>query len=135
MVSEVCLIFFLFAPLATNIYARCQALRGNLDEDALDRSQAFTEALFEEGTLDLMWDEYGIVGDLVVSLHYSYHLTLLERLLAIYEQFPSRRHLPLNCAGHSTSAHKRLFQGPLSQLGHCIYSKKTPKERSGPNIG
>ncbi|KIM70531.1 hypothetical protein SCLCIDRAFT_18645 [Scleroderma citrinum Foug A] len=44
---------------------RCQVLWGNLDEDALDRSQAFTEALFEESTLDLMWDEYGIVGDLV----------------------------------------------------------------------
>ena len=76
--------FFLLTPLATNIYARCQVLCSNLGEDALDCSQAFTEALFEESTLDLMWDEYGIVGDLVVSLHYLYHLTLPERLLAIY---------------------------------------------------
>ncbi|KIM50207.1 hypothetical protein SCLCIDRAFT_34538 [Scleroderma citrinum Foug A] len=39
---------------------RCQALRGNLDEDALDCSRAFTEVLFEESTLNLMWDKYGI---------------------------------------------------------------------------
>ncbi|KIJ58693.1 hypothetical protein HYDPIDRAFT_33907 [Hydnomerulius pinastri MD-312] len=40
--------------------------RSNLDEaDALNRSRAFTETLFCESTLAIMWDEYGIVGDLV----------------------------------------------------------------------
>ncbi|KAG1732804.1 hypothetical protein EDB19DRAFT_1896692 [Suillus lakei] len=36
---------------------RCLAPRNNLDNDALDR--------FEEGTLGELWDDYGIVGDLI----------------------------------------------------------------------
>ncbi|KIK81742.1 hypothetical protein PAXRUDRAFT_15073 [Paxillus rubicundulus Ve08.2h10] len=47
--------------------ARCQASRDNLDEDALNHTRAFNEALFEESTLTILWEEYGIVGDLVVS--------------------------------------------------------------------
>jgi len=31
------------------------------------RCREHTEALVEEGTLGALWDEYGIVGDLVVS--------------------------------------------------------------------
>ncbi|KAF8431821.1 hypothetical protein L210DRAFT_3614448 [Boletus edulis BED1] len=45
--------------------ARCHAPRNNLDEDALDRTREFNEALFEETDMDTMWTEYGIVGDLV----------------------------------------------------------------------
>ncbi|KAF8131904.1 hypothetical protein EV363DRAFT_1164456 [Boletus edulis] len=45
--------------------ARCCAPRNNLDEDALDRTHEFNEALFEETDTDMMWTEYGIVGDLV----------------------------------------------------------------------
>ncbi|KAF8127961.1 hypothetical protein EV363DRAFT_1400845 [Boletus edulis] len=46
--------------------ARCRATRNDLDADALTRSRAFTEALCAENiSLDIMWDEYGIVGDLV----------------------------------------------------------------------
>jgi len=75
VVSKICLrIFSFLATLLTNICARCQALRGNLDEDALDHSQVFTEALFEESTLNLMWDEYGIVGDLVVGFCTVIHI-------------------------------------------------------------
>ena len=44
----------------------------NLDADALLRCREFTEALFEEvqNFLTILWDEYGIVGDLVVSSRY-----------------------------------------------------------------
>ncbi|KAF9227239.1 hypothetical protein BS17DRAFT_861754 [Gyrodon lividus] len=34
-------------------------------KDTLDRTRAFNEALFEESTLTILWEEYGIVGDLV----------------------------------------------------------------------
>ncbi|KAN0101260.1 hypothetical protein V8E55_001244 [Tylopilus felleus] len=44
---------------------RCRAPRENLDEDALNCTRAFNEALFEETDTDMMWVEYGIVGDLV----------------------------------------------------------------------
>ncbi|KAF9230591.1 hypothetical protein BU15DRAFT_91081 [Melanogaster broomeanus] len=55
----------LLACIVRGWCARCQASRNNLDEDALDRTRAFNEALFEESTLTILWDEYGIVGDLV----------------------------------------------------------------------
>ena len=70
--------------LSTNIHARCQVLWGNLEEDALDCSQAFTEALFEESTLDLMWDKYGVVGDLVIGFCTVLHISP-DHLLAIYK--------------------------------------------------
>ncbi|KAI6017315.1 hypothetical protein BKA83DRAFT_4465202 [Pisolithus microcarpus] len=44
---------------------RCLAHQSNLDADALCRCKEFTEALFEERTLAEIWDEYGIVGDIV----------------------------------------------------------------------
>ncbi|KAI6013170.1 hypothetical protein BKA83DRAFT_4466263 [Pisolithus microcarpus] len=44
---------------------RCLAHRSNLDVDALCCCKEFTEALFEERTLAEIWDEYGIVGDIV----------------------------------------------------------------------
>ncbi|KAG1883958.1 hypothetical protein F4604DRAFT_1878811 [Suillus subluteus] len=44
---------------------RCLSSRINLDELAGWRCCHHTDALVEEGTLDVLWDEYGIVGDLV----------------------------------------------------------------------
>lgn len=62
---------------------RCRAPRNNLDEDALDRTREFNEALFEETDTDTMWTEYGIVGDLVViyfSVEESGHSPLFSHL-------------------------------------------------------
>ncbi|KAG1847593.1 hypothetical protein F4604DRAFT_1975538 [Suillus subluteus] len=44
---------------------RCLSSRINLDEPAGCRCRHHTDVLVEEGTLDALWDEYGIVGDLV----------------------------------------------------------------------
>ncbi|KAG2363851.1 hypothetical protein BDR07DRAFT_1483228 [Suillus spraguei] len=44
---------------------RCLGLRNNLDEPASGCCHKHTEALIEEATLGDLWDEYGIVGDLV----------------------------------------------------------------------
>ncbi|KAG2354747.1 hypothetical protein BDR07DRAFT_1494140 [Suillus spraguei] len=45
--------------------AGVQGLRNNLDEPASGCCHKHTEALIEEATLGDLWDEYGIVGDLV----------------------------------------------------------------------
>ncbi|KAG1787529.1 uncharacterized protein HD556DRAFT_1434418 [Suillus plorans] len=45
--------------------ARCLASRLNLDDDALDHCREYVDALVEEGTLLEIWDDYGIVGDIV----------------------------------------------------------------------
>ncbi|KAG2154335.1 uncharacterized protein EDB93DRAFT_1326904 [Suillus bovinus] len=44
---------------------RCLSSRINLDEPAGWPCRHHTDVLVEEGTLDALWDEYGIVGDLV----------------------------------------------------------------------
>ncbi|KIK21860.1 hypothetical protein PISMIDRAFT_12004 [Pisolithus microcarpus 441] len=57
----------LLACIVRGWCARCQATRKNLDDDALMRCHEFTEALFREAcnSLAILWDEYGIVRDLV----------------------------------------------------------------------
>lgn len=59
--------------ISTNVQwsHRCQAWKDYLDKDAIDRSQAFNEMLFEVTSLDIMWEEYGVIGDLVVSYYES----------------------------------------------------------------
>ncbi|KAG1878335.1 hypothetical protein F4604DRAFT_1580134 [Suillus subluteus] len=44
---------------------RCLGSRNNLDEPASGRCHEHTEALVEEAALGDLWDDYGIVGDLV----------------------------------------------------------------------
>ncbi|KAF9231476.1 hypothetical protein BU15DRAFT_90902 [Melanogaster broomeanus] len=44
---------------------KCLANRENLDEDALHCCRDYMEALVEEATLGELWDDFGIVGDLV----------------------------------------------------------------------
>lgn len=39
---------------------------GDLDQDALCRCRSYTEALIEEGTSGDLWDNFGIVSELVV---------------------------------------------------------------------
>lgn len=46
-----------------------------LDTDALYRSKEHTNLLVEDIELGVLWDEYGIVGDLVVS-----HALMVERM-------------------------------------------------------
>ncbi|KAH9010076.1 hypothetical protein EDB85DRAFT_2077509 [Lactarius pseudohatsudake] len=49
--------------------ARCTAPASDLDS-ARPRSQAHTEILVEEFELGVLWDEYGLVGDIVPFTHY-----------------------------------------------------------------
>jgi hypothetical protein len=48
---------------------RCTAPANNLDSGQhVRRSQAHTELLVEEFELGMLWDEYGLVGDIVVCI-------------------------------------------------------------------
>ncbi|KAG1834651.1 hypothetical protein F4604DRAFT_1886622 [Suillus subluteus] len=55
----------LLACIVRGWCARCLGPCTNLDEPASERCREHTEALVEEATLGDLWDEYGIVGDLV----------------------------------------------------------------------
>jgi len=42
------------------------AYRDSLDEDALQRCREYVEALVEEGSSGDLWDDFGIIADIVV---------------------------------------------------------------------
>ena len=57
---------------------RCMARNKDLDADVLYCSQDHTNLLVEDIYLGLLWGEYGIVGDLIISSciivnHYFIH--------------------------------------------------------------
>ena len=53
---------------------RCDASNLDLDARASRRSRRMTNALVEQLDLGTLWDDYGIVGDIIVSFNPSaYH--------------------------------------------------------------
>jgi hypothetical protein len=77
-------------------HSRCTAPANDLDSGQhVRRSQAHTELLVEEFELGMLWDEYGLVGDIIVRLlrlsTVAGSLTLFI-FLAIHCQFPTSRY-------------------------------------------
>ncbi|KAG2083637.1 hypothetical protein BD769DRAFT_1633119 [Suillus cothurnatus] len=54
-----------WCPKYLILFYMCVANRDNLDEDALPRTREYTEALIEEALSDDLWDDFGIVAQLV----------------------------------------------------------------------
>jgi hypothetical protein len=64
--------YYSHETLLTNFF-RCTAPAADLDSKRhVRRSQAHTELLVEGFELSVLWDEYGLVGDVVVSILPSY---------------------------------------------------------------
>ncbi|KAG2751920.1 hypothetical protein P692DRAFT_201838648 [Suillus brevipes Sb2] len=57
----------LLACIVRNWCPKCVANREDLDEDALPHSREFTEALVEEADSGDLWEDFGIVAQLVVT--------------------------------------------------------------------
>jgi hypothetical protein len=73
-------------------HSRCTAPANELDSSQhVHCSQAHTELLVEEFELGMLWDEYGLVGDIIVHLLLSTVARSLTSLiyLAIHYQFPT----------------------------------------------
>jgi hypothetical protein len=66
--------FYRLDTLLTN-HVRCTAPANDLDSDqhVVRRSQAHTELLVKEFELGMLWDEYGLVGDIVVRIFSVYY--------------------------------------------------------------
>ena len=75
-------------------HSRCTAPANDLDSGQhVRRSQAHAELLVEEFELGMLWDEYGLVGDIVVRLWLSTVAGLLNSwFLAIHYLFPPSRY-------------------------------------------
>lgn len=56
------------------------------------RSQAHTELLVQAFELGTLWDEYGLVGDVVVRILLLLLLESNHCRLAVYQRFPSCRY-------------------------------------------
>jgi hypothetical protein len=57
-------------------FSRCTAKRTDLDGESGRRSREHTELLVNEFELGTLWDEYGLVGDIIVHMVltiYLYH--------------------------------------------------------------
>jgi hypothetical protein len=67
---EVCaLLYQLDASESLINHARCTVPANDLDSGQhVRRSQAHTELLVEEFELGMLWDEYGLVGDIIVRI-------------------------------------------------------------------
>jgi hypothetical protein len=70
-------------------HSRCTAPANDLDSS--HHVRRYTELLVEEFELGMLWDEYGLVGDIVVRLLLSTVAGSLTSLisLAIHYQFPT----------------------------------------------
>ena len=66
----------LLSCILRNWCAKCIAHRGNLDEEALHHCREHSDTLIEEFESRKLREEYGIVGDLIVSI-YSFALLLV----------------------------------------------------------
>jgi hypothetical protein len=54
---------------------RCTEKLGSPENEGISRCRAHTDALVEELELGVLWDEYGLVGDIVVIVQVSnFHL-------------------------------------------------------------
>lgn len=66
VVSTVRSFSFLLPPQQFSLYYRCTARKDDLDGGGGHRSREHTELLVSEFELGTLWDEYGLVGDIIV---------------------------------------------------------------------
>jgi len=63
----------LFLSFSQFLSARCTANKKDLDGEAGRRSRDHTELLVSEFELGVLWDEYGLVGDVIVGCVIYFH--------------------------------------------------------------
>jgi len=109
--------------LSKSCIHRCRAPRDNLDivPDQGWHSHEHTDLLVKTLELGVLWDEFGIVGNVIVSPVYKVpHLRHSYSFLAIFKQFPESGHTWTNRTGPSPPNHQRYIQGPPHWLGQRI---------------
>ncbi len=58
----------IFCSISLTPFFRCTANRTDLDGEGGRRSREHTELLVNEFELGTLWDEYGLVGDIIVHV-------------------------------------------------------------------
>lgn len=94
------------------------ARAGNLDGEAhLPRHPEHTMALIELVDLNVMWNEYGLEGDVVVRILFSYYHVDTICFSGIHRRLSPCRHSRITGTRHPTSTYQRDIQGSLGNLG------------------
>jgi hypothetical protein len=108
-------------------HSRCTAPVNNLDSGWHVRcSQAHAELLVEEFELGMLWDEYGLVGDIVVRLWLSIVAGSLNfSFLAIHYLFPQSQYQRTFVTQPPTPANQRCLQGPSCHMGEQLHQSWT----------
>ena len=108
--------------VAYELSSRCTAPAEDLDSSRYpSHSKEHTELISAEFELGQLWDEYGLVGDIVVSMHtIIWHFKLMY-CLAIYKQLPMSWYSRTSITWLTTSTHQRLLQGSFSNVDHQIH--------------
>jgi hypothetical protein len=106
---------------------RGTAAANNLDEHCGRRSHEHTNALLEQYDLKMLWEDYGIVGDVIVSFCDHIYLALLPTNLrpAIYCWFSPCRYPRAALLRSATSGHQRSLQRPPHYMGWPVPSCRT----------
>ena len=121
----------LFSAIAhTHVYGctRCTAPSRDLDgHQHLRQSCTHTEMLGEEFELGVLWDEYGIVGDVIVNFPYNYIsiTTYFFTFLAIYKCFSTSRYSWASLTWYTSLIDKGNIQGQHSYLGYWLHQGNT----------
>lgn len=109
---------------------RCTALPDDLDEsDSVPRSHEHTRMLLDAYTLKELWDEYGVVGDLVVSaaalvLNISAMSLTSTCATAVHGRLPSRRYSRALVARPSPSGHQGNIQGSPRRVDTGVHHEE-----------
>ena len=67
--------------------ARCTGPLNKPDSEGGRRTRELTDLLVDELELGILWDEYGLVGDIVVIIFFSVSPSANITSLAIYKWF------------------------------------------------
>ena len=110
------------------MYSRCTASSNDLDGCRyLCRSSPHTEMLGLEFKLGTLWDEYGLVSDVIVNYIFSRVHALLVLIRgcdfcsAIHKHLSSSRYSWTLIARSAAPADKRSFQGSYSHMDNRLH--------------
>jgi len=107
---------------------RCDAKPENLDAGgACLRSQTKTDFLINNWNLGVLWTDFGIRADIVVSLSADMSLLHSEHtpLIAIHIQFPMGQHSRALVLRSSSSDNQRDVQRPHHNVGERVFARDT----------
>lgn len=106
---------------------RCDAKPDNLDAgDAHLRSQIKTEFLVNNWNPGILWTDFGVRADIVVSLLADMSLPRPERApIAIHIWFPARQHSRAFVSRSSSSGNQRDVQRPHRNVGERVFAGYT----------